>query len=211
LGGGIRVWDTDPSSPNFLQNILLYQPPIPFPVTASQIPGPSGIWLNSKVVFSPDEDKIFVLRQGTGPTPAEIAVYSFSMQSWMDFNPATAVVNNISPSANPPVVLGSAPSSLSVNKSGSFLWVSGFGSFGTTVAGWTGRIDNPDVPGSVSFSPVNAANLANAWRSGLNPDGTFAAVSAGTPFSLNFFDTTSLTQTGSVPLSISTSNGVAWR
>lgn len=207
LGGSIRVWDTDPASPAFLMNVDLWQAPIPFPVVASTIPtsASSPLWLNTSVAFSEDEDAIFILRQAAGPLPGEIAVYSFSGLGWLDFDPSTAAIDNIGTLSIPPVILGSAPTSLSVGPETNSLFVSGFGG-----AGWAGRIDNPLFQGPLAYAPAAGFDLTNAWRSEINPNKDLVAIASGAPFSLRILDLQSLAVIGTVPLNMNDATNVVW-
>jgi hypothetical protein len=207
IGGFIRVWDTDPTSPGFLTNVPLWQPPITAPVVSSLIPStaPGGLWINNDVLFSDDEDSIFILRQGAGAIPGEIAVYSFSGMGWIDFDSTTTVIDNIGPFSSPTVVFGSAPTSLSSGPATNSLFVCGFGG-----VGWAGRIDSPTTPGMTSFASVLGIDLSNAWRATTNPNRDRVAIACGASFQLQILDLATLAPVGSIPLTLSGATNVVW-
>ena len=209
LGGSIRVWDLDPQSPSFLGLVDVYEPGIPIPLPQTTIPTGSGgsFWANNSVAFTPDNSQVLILRQGTGSTPSEIARYSFLLGGWIDHNPGLAGIQNLGPNSAPPVVLGSAGTSLSMAKDGSFVVVSGFGG-----NGWCGRVDiDINNPSFFSYTPATGTNFANAWRSSISPDGDRVAVASGAPFRLNFLDAATMNFIASAPLNMGSATNVVWR
>ncbi len=200
IGGSLTVWDLDPASPTFLTPLLSRVIP------SSAI---SGLWINTDVAFSNDEDIVSVLRQGAGTTPAELARFRISTTSWIDHNPGLGGVQNIGSNASPPALFGSAPTHLNVaRRGGNFLVVSGFGG-----SGWAGRIDIDPVNVNVfSYTPITAVGLPNAWRNAISPDGDLIAVGSYSPLTLHVFNAQTLALVASVPLpGGATVSDIAWK
>lgn len=196
----IKLWDTDSSSPTFLQSIA---------TLASPSSLGSSIRINTCMEFSPDGESLFVSIQNIGTTPGELARYSFSLGQWIDHDFTTPVVDNIGPASVPPVPLGSAPRGLSLGRDTNTVFLSGFGG-----SGWAARVDySPTNPFVFSGFLATGVGLNDASRCAVNSDGTSLAVSATSPSRLILLDTTTMTPTSimTTPLFSGTIGSLVWR
>ena len=202
LGGFLFVFDTDPLSPTYLQQIVF----VPIPISGS-----SAFWANAAIAFSEDGDQVIIARQAVAAVPAEIARYSFGLGAWVDHNSLLPGTQNLGAAANPPVPLGSAPSSLSVSQRNGIFAICGFGGGGTP--GWAGIIRyDPANPFSYAYRAVSGSALDNSWNCALDADGRRLAITDSSPLELKIFDAT----TGIFGFSISlagnsSGRGFAWR
>ncbi|MBK8978300.1 MAG: hypothetical protein IPM29_20550 [Planctomycetes bacterium] len=158
LPNSITIVATDPASPTFLQNRFTQ---LTIPVDQA---GP--LTLATRVAITPDERYALVTLQGVGTTPAEIARLDLATGSWVDHDPA-GFATNIGPFSVPPIVMGSAPTSLQVSGDGRYAIVGGFGG-----CGWVGRLDlDPKNPLAVTYTAfAPGVPLANGWTAALSND-----------------------------------------
>lgn len=200
LPDSLTIVDTDPASSTFLQNVVTQ---VTIPVDQS-----SPFTLSTRVAITPDERYVLVMLQGAGPIPAEIARFDVATQSWVDHNGA-APGQNIGPMSNPPIAMGSAPTSIAIASHGRFAIVGGFGG-----CGWVGRLDlDPNDPQVFAFTPfIPTLPLQNGWTTALSNDETEIAVAtwpdsrcagAAAP-ELVRFDVATGAQIGTVPIPANT-------
>ncbi|MCA9321171.1 MAG: hypothetical protein KDB53_10570 [Planctomycetes bacterium] len=180
FGNGLFLVDTDPISPTFLQVI-------------SNLFVPGNGFLNNRVGWSPDESQLFVISQALGQVHSELARYDFAAGAWIDHDPNTPLVDNIGPSSNPPVFMGSGGSGLTVSPTEDAVFVS-------TINGDVARIDFQGTsPTGFVITPA-PTGLPQVWDVHINPDGTTLAGPSFSPPQLNFWDAQSMMPVGSVPL-----------
>lgn len=158
LPTSLTIVDPDPTSSNFLRNRYSQ---LPVPVDQ---PGP--LTLANQVAITPDERYAMVILQGVGTTPAEIARFDLLTGTWVDHDP-TGPGTNIGPLSSPPILMGSAPTSLTIASHGRFAVVGGFGG-----CGWLGRLDlDPKDPRSLSYQQLAPnGTLPNGWTAALSND-----------------------------------------
>ena len=188
MGGNITIWDTDDTSPTFLQ-------PIAYLSSPSSLG--SSIRINTSLEFTTNDESLLVSIQNIGSMPGELARYSFSIGLWIDHDITTPVVDNAGPNSNPPIPFGSAPRGLSFGRDSNTVFVSGFGG-----NGWVSRLDySPQNP--YVFSGFTSATAVNdASRCSVNEDGTVLAVSSSAPKLLILMDAATLTVNQSIPVSM---------
>jgi hypothetical protein len=201
LGGLLFLIDVAPGSPTF--GGLLAAAPIPST-------GASALWANQGVAFSADGAEVYVLRQGTGATPTEIARYSLGLGAFVDHLPATPIIDNLGPTVG--VATGPAGASLAPLPGGRGLVVCG----GFGAAGWAARIDlDPANPTFVGFAAASGATTpgtsVNAPRLALDPDGARLAVGTWSPITVKFFDVATMAYTGQAILTTGGVSQLAWR
>ncbi len=194
FSGDIEIFDMDPSSGTFLQNIATITPP-------GGAGGPFGGGAGATAVTtSRNGDQLIFCLQGLNAGPAEIARYSQSAGAWIDHDLVTPGIQNMGPSSSPPIILGSAASSLSSPRFGNsdFFVISGFGG-----SGWAARIDiDGQNPNFWSVIPASGTNLNEGWFCAVNPEGTMVAITtlSGSSPRLRFFDTATMSHQFTVPL-----------
>jgi hypothetical protein len=164
LPNSLTIVDTNPQSATFLQNRVTQ---VAIPVDQA-----GAISLATRIAITPDERYALITIQGQGATPAEIARFDLTTLAFVDHNGA-APGQNIGPLSQPPILMGSAPTTLLVASHGRFAIVGGFGG-----CGWVGRLDlDPRDPTSLAFTPFTSTlPLQNGWTSGLSTDETEIAV-----------------------------------
>jgi hypothetical protein len=164
LPTSLTIVDLDPTSANFLRNLFTQ---LPVPVDQ---PGP--LTLANQVAITPDERYVLVILQGVGTTPAEIARFDLLTGTWVDHDPSGPGMN-IGPLSSPPILMGSAPTSLTIAGHGRFAVVCGFGG-----CGWLGRLDlDPKDPRSLAYQQLApSGTLPNGWTAALSNDETEVCV-----------------------------------
>ena len=100
FGSQVFIYDTDPNSPTFTQQITTLFVP-------SSVISPFA--LNTQVMITPDDDQVLVLIQHAGAVGGELARFSFNLGIWIDHDMSTLAVDNLGANSNPPVPFGSAP------------------------------------------------------------------------------------------------------
>ncbi len=194
FSGDIEIFDMDPTSGTFLQNISTITPP-------GAAGGPFGGGAGATAVTtSLDGDQLIFSLQGLNFGLAQIARYSQSTGAWFDHDLSAPGIQNMGPSSSPPVILGSAASCLSSPRFGDsdFFVVSGFGG-----NGWAARIDfDVQNPNFWSVTPASGTSLNAGWFCAVNPEGTMVAITtlSGSSPRLRFFDAKTMSHQFTVPL-----------
>jgi hypothetical protein len=104
--GNLRLVDTDPASPTYLQVIV--NSPIPVSVV-------SQLTFAAAAGFTPDDETVIIALSGLGVQ--EIARYHVPSGTWLDANPATMTIDN--------VPLPGLPNRMEVSHDGRFAFVTG--------------------------------------------------------------------------------------
>ncbi|HYC76308.1 MAG TPA: hypothetical protein VEI02_01660 [Planctomycetota bacterium] len=188
LAGGLYLFDVDPASPTFGQMTSF---------TTIPATGASALWINNVVEFSADDTEIYVLRQGAGPTPSEVARYSLLTQTWIDHVLATPAVDNVGVTCGAP--FGAAGASMQALPAGhGFVATGGFGS-----PSWLARVDlDPVDPTVVVYTPSTGALVSGGGgtpRLALDVDGQLLAVGV-VPLAVQFYDAQTMVFLNSVVL-----------
>jgi len=202
LPTSLTIVDTDPSSATFLRNR--------FSQLSVPVDQPGVLTLANQVAITPDERYALVILQGVGTTPAEIARLDLRTGTWVDHDP-NGPGTNIGPLSAPPILMGSAPTTLTVASHGRFAIVGGFGG-----CGWLGRLDlDPKDPLAFSYQQLAAnGSLANGWTAALSNDETEVCVptwgsgtcSLPSP-QLERIDVTTGTPLGTIPIPANSNGG----
>jgi len=154
----LNVVDTDPASPTYLQRLVAAAIPVDFP---------GQLIYATEVAFTPD-DRIALVLISSG----EIARFQLDQSTWIDHDPNTPGIQNLSGLAVPPVALGGNPQAIEVSADGRFAIVCGGG-------GRVGRLDfdpaNPAAYAWTVFSP--GVTLSNCYDVDLSPDGVVTLIS----------------------------------
>jgi hypothetical protein len=158
LATTLNVVDTDPASPTWMQRLVSVAVPVDFP-------GP--LVYATEIAFTPD-DRVALVLLSSG----EIARFQLAPAAWIDHDPGTPGVQNLSGLAVPPVALGGNPQAIEVSADGRFAIVCGGG-------GRVGRLDldpaNPAAYAWTVFQP--GVTLSNCYDLDLSPDGVVTLIS----------------------------------
>jgi len=191
------IYDLDPASPTYLQEIRTLEVPDH---------GQSIVSVITDMVWAPNGKELWVLVQHTGSMNAEIGRYSFETNSWIDHNPTMPGIQCLGDYSTPPLVSGGAPTYLRMAPLGGFCMVGGFGTpnFGTYSKGWMMRVDfEQGSANGVQASYFSAMDLGpDSWGAALNADGSKICVAAPNQGAgdVHFISTNSLNLIGSVDL-----------
>lgn len=194
LNGFLFLYDLDPNSPTFLQQIgsslIPYDPSV-------------SLWANAQVAFFNDDAEVLIARMAAGGG-CEIARYSMAAGAFIDHDPSTQWIENMGANSTPPVSFGAEPGQMDASGD-SFVVV------GKSGAGWLQQVR---VLPSGAWTAAGIPSLPNAVSCRYDADGTRIAVGSGVsgaPGSLRILDSATLAPIATTPLSFYNPFALAWR
>ena len=167
IGTTLVLYDTDPASPTYKQ--LLSNIAVPTNPQAL-------IAFVLDLAFTRDGETVlaplnYIVGPGM-PISCEIARYSLAADAFIDHDPNTPMIDNIGPSASPPVVFESVVSRVIPSRYSDRVAISGLG-----VTPWAGTLDlSPSLPQGYSWTPVQGVTMNGPYTAVLDPEGKTLAV-----------------------------------
>ena len=167
FGTTLVVYDTDPASPTYKQILsTIAVPTNPQAVIAFVL----------DLAFAHDGDTLlvplnYIVAPGM-PISCEIARYSLSANAFIDHDSNTPLIDNIGPSASPPVTFEAVISRVIPSRYSDRVALSGLG-----VTPWAGTLDlSPTLPAGYAWTPVQGVSMSGPYTAVLDPEGKTLAV-----------------------------------